>query len=88
MVSTETLVGITGRQTMASTTILPEGLYRWKEFAHIVPLGRETWRKRVAEGTAPPKIELGARCTVYRGADILQWLENPVSYRAPPSKLI
>lgn len=27
MVSTETLVGITGRQTLASTTILPEGLY-------------------------------------------------------------
>ena len=82
MVKAETLSEIAGLQLTASAAILPEGLYRWKEFSHMVPIGRESWRKRVAEGTAPPKVQLGARCTAYRGADILEWLENPAGYRA------
>lgn len=59
-----------------------EALYSWKEIARFVGIGRETWRRRVAEGKAPQPIYLGSRCTRYRGSDVLNWIESPSTYQA------
>jgi predicted DNA-binding transcriptional regulator AlpA len=58
----------------------PEGLYRWAEIAPYLPFKREAWRLRVLNKTAPQPIRLGARCTLWRGADIIDWLSRPDTY--------
>jgi len=63
--------------------IRPEGLYRWNEFEDRIPFSRETWRQRVNAGRAPKPRSAGENSTVWRGADILAWLEDPVGYKAP-----
>ena len=63
--------------------IFPEGLYRWSEFANRIPYSRETWRLRVKEGRAPRPVLVDEGRTAWRGADILQWLQDPVGYKAP-----
>jgi len=69
-----------------STTIHPEGLYRWGEFADRIPFSRETWRKRVLSHRAPAPIRIGGACTAWRGSEILAWLENPDGYGQPHGK--
>lgn len=61
--------------------IVPEGLYRWETVAPHIPLSHESWRQRVQGGRAPKPIKLSGRCTAWRGADILEWLADPVEYR-------
>ncbi|PWF25005.1 helix-turn-helix transcriptional regulator [Corticimicrobacter populi] len=60
--------------------IYPDGLYRWKEFAGLIPYCRETWRQRVLAGTAPAPKRISANSTVWRGSDLLAWLANPNEY--------
>lgn len=60
--------------------IHPEGLYRWSEFSDRMPFGREAWRRRILTGSAPKGLVLGPTCTVWRGEDILEWLNNPATY--------
>ena len=62
--------------------IRAEGLYRWNEFEDRIPFSRETWRQRVKAGRAPKPESLGENCTVWRGADLLAWLDNPAGYKA------
>ncbi|MDQ2069196.1 helix-turn-helix transcriptional regulator [Natronospira bacteriovora] len=38
------------------------------------------WR-REKEGRFPPRIRLGARCTVWRACDLEQWLADPAGYQ-------
>lgn len=63
--------------------LLPSALYSWTEIAPFVRISRETWRTRVIDGTAPPKIPTGARGMKYRGSEVLRWLEDPIGYEAP-----
>lgn len=75
---------IVEEQAIARPVILmPEGLYQWEVFADRVPYTRETWRVKMDEGKAPRPIRLTARCTVWRGSDILAWLADPLGWRAP-----
>lgn len=64
--------------------IYPDGLYRWADLQDVMPISRETWRKRVNDGTAPKPIRIGTRCTSWRGSDVLEWLSDPVAYKQPP----
>lgn len=66
--------------------IHPDGLYRWGQFAALVPFSRETWRQRILQGRAPGPISQSPNCTAYKGADILAWLADPDSYKAVPKK--
>lgn len=66
----------------AAMALQGEALYSWKEIAPFVGIGRETWRRRVAEGKAPQPIYLSSRCTRYRGSDVLNWIESPSTYQA------
>lgn len=59
----------------------PEGLYRWKELSEFLPISRDFWRKRVNAKKAPQPIKLGIRCTFWRGSDVIDWLQNPDTYK-------
>lgn len=71
---------------MSEKKLNPDGLYRWRDIAGMVPVSRETWRKRVTAGTAPAPVRLSLRCTCYRGQDVLLWLQDPGAYRQGPPK--
>jgi len=66
--------------------IRPEGLYRWNDFADRIPYSRETWRQRVHAGTAPQPVQRTGACTAWRGQDVLDWLADPLGYKAPTIK--
>ncbi|WP_223306439.1 helix-turn-helix transcriptional regulator [Achromobacter insolitus] len=66
----------------AQVAIHPDGLYRWGQFAALVPFSRETWRHRILQGRAPRPVSQSPNCTAYRGADILAWLADPDGYQA------
>ena len=76
-------IAVEAKARYGSGQIHPDGLYRWKEFADRIPFSRETWRKRVLSGTAPASIRIGGACTVWKGAAILAWLDDPTGYRQP-----
>lgn len=71
---------------MSAVAISPDGLYRWSDIKDLVPVSRETWRKRVIDGTAPAPVQLSPRCTCYRGEDLLLWLQDPIGYRRDPAE--
>ncbi|SAI47639.1 transcriptional regulator [Bordetella ansorpii] len=59
-----------------------DALYSWTDIAPFVRVGRETWRRYIKAGTAPAPVQLGKRCSRYRGSDVLAWIESPSTYRA------
>lgn len=67
----------------APERLLPDALYSWTEIAPFVRVSRETWRTRILDGTAPPKVRTGERGIRYRGAEVLRWIDNPTGYEAP-----
>lgn len=73
--------------TAIDIKIKPEGLYAWSEIAPFVGVGRETWRRYVLARTAPQPVRLGTRCTRYRGGDVLAWIKEPATYRAPETEV-
>lgn len=69
-------------QMNASHLALPiDGVSRFKQFQTFLPFSRETWRKLVNAGKAPPAIKMGSRCTVWRNRDLHLWLADPAMYR-------
>ncbi|WP_416047931.1 helix-turn-helix transcriptional regulator [Cupriavidus basilensis] len=64
-------------------SLLPkDGVSRYGQLKPFIAVSREKWRQLVRDGKAPAPIRMGARCTVYRNADIHSWLADPVNYRA------
>lgn len=57
------------------------GMSRWKQMRHFIPVSRETWRKLVAAGKAPAAVKLSERCTMYSNEEVHRWIADPVSYR-------
>lgn len=53
-----------------------DSLLRLPEVLAMVPVGRSTWWRWVAEGIAPRGIKLGPRTTVWRTSDIRQLIER------------
>lgn len=54
----------------------------------ITGLSEPTIWRRSREGTFPEAVQIGARATGWRIAEIREWLDNPGSYRPslPPKK--
>jgi predicted DNA-binding transcriptional regulator AlpA len=63
-------------------TLPRDGHSRWKQLAPFLGVSRETWRKLCLAGRAPRPIALSARCTVWKNAQVHQWLADPTNYRA------
>jgi len=59
-----------------------DGMSRWEQLSHFIPVSRETWRKLVVAGKAPPQIRPTQRCTMYSNREVHRWLSSPTEYRA------
>ena len=59
-----------------------DGLSRWGDIKHLIPVSREKWRQLIRDGYAPPVTRLGIRCSFQQNREILRWLSDPLSYRA------
>ncbi|SOY56029.1 helix-turn-helix transcriptional regulator [Cupriavidus taiwanensis] len=69
--------------TQQENYLLPkDGVSRYGQLKPFIALSREKWRQLVRDGKAPTPIRMGARCTVYRNADIHAWLADPLNYQA------
>ncbi|MBW2187062.1 MAG: AlpA family phage regulatory protein [Deltaproteobacteria bacterium] len=61
---------------MGSQVFKIERFLRIKQLLEIVPLGKSTVWKLVAEGKFPQPIKLSERCTAWRESDIQQWMDK------------
>jgi predicted DNA-binding transcriptional regulator AlpA len=50
------------------------GYLRVNQILAIIPIGRSTWWKWVADGKAPKPIKLGPRTTAWKAEDISQFI--------------
>ena len=64
-----------------SSELPKDGMIRWSKLKYFVPLGRETWRRRVMAGTAPQPIRYARNVVFYRVDEIRDWLKDPMGYR-------
>ncbi|MBW2187323.1 MAG: AlpA family phage regulatory protein [Deltaproteobacteria bacterium] len=51
-------------------------LLRIKQVLEIIPLGKSTVWKMVAEGKFPQPIKLSERCTAWRESDVVAWMDG------------
>jgi len=54
----------------------PQALYRLPQILELIPIGRSTWWKWVAENKAPKGIKLGAKTTVWKSEEIHQLIAD------------
>jgi prophage regulatory protein len=53
---------------------LTDALLRLRTVQSVTGLGRSSIYGKVNDGTFPPPVKLGVRCTRWRSADITAWL--------------
>ena len=53
-----------------------DALLRLPEVLRLIPVGRSTWWRWVAEGNAPKGIKLGPRTTAWRVSDIQKLIDS------------
>lgn len=71
----------------SSPAALPlDGFSRWRQIEQVLPLSRETFRKMVLAGAAPPAVKMGLRCTMYSNIELHKFLQDPINYRAGGAK--
>lgn len=59
----------------------PAGLYRLSSFIDMTGVSRATWYVYMDDGKAPlPVFKHARRVSVWRGSDILSWLDNPTTW--------
>lgn len=58
-----------------------DGMSRWSQFKYFSPFSREKWRQLVLQGKAPQPIRLGVRLTMWRNAELHEFLSDPVNYQ-------
>ena len=59
-----------------------DGMSRWSDIKHLIPVSKEKWRQLIRDGYAPPVTRVGIRCSFQSNREILRWLSDPLSYRA------
>ena len=52
------------------------GFLRVPQILKLIPIGRSTWWRWVAEGKAPKGIKLGAKTTAWKAEDIHALIEE------------
>lgn len=52
------------------------GFLRLPQILSLVPVGKSTWWRWVAEGKAPKPLKLGAKTTVWNAEEIAVFLEK------------
>lgn len=61
---------------MSTTTNTPERLLRLPQVLDLVPLGKSTIWKMVAEQRFPAPLKLSSRCTVWKERDVRDWIDS------------
>nr|WP_320050747.1 AlpA family phage regulatory protein [uncultured Desulfuromonas sp.] len=61
---------------MNTTNNTPERLLRLPQVMEIVPLGKSTIWKMVAEQRFPAPLKISRRCTVWKRSSVMAWLEE------------
>ncbi|WP_421073900.1 helix-turn-helix transcriptional regulator [Paraburkholderia sp. A2WS-5] len=56
---------------------------RFADLRPHVRLSRQTVLTLEQAGRFPHAVRFGARCTLWRSADVIEWLADPRRYRAP-----
>lgn len=59
-----------------------DGLSRWKDLQHFIPMSRESVRQREMQGKFPRRQYLTKRCAVWSNREIHRWFADPLNYRA------
>ena len=60
---------------------LPEqGMSRAKDILPFLPFGRTTLHEWSYDGRFPTPLKLSTTLVAWRNSDVLEWLEDPVSY--------
>lgn len=63
--------------------LAPGYLLRFVDLGPHVRLSRQTVLTLEQVGRFPRAVRFGSRCTVWRSADVIDWLNDPEHYRAP-----
>ncbi|HKT95336.1 MAG TPA: AlpA family phage regulatory protein [Paraburkholderia sp.] len=63
--------------------LAPGYLLRFADLRPHVRLSRQTVLTLEQAGRFPRAVRFGARCTLWRSADVIEWLADPQRYRAP-----
>ncbi len=73
------MVNTTSRQKLERLPF--DGMSRWSQCKKFMPISREKWRQLIRDGKAPQPIRLGIRCTMWRNADLHDFLADPAGYK-------
>lgn len=83
-----------GKFEQLAAQLPPDGFLRLEHLASnkkkgrigITGLSEPTIWRRSREGTFPEAVQIGARATGWRIAEVRQWLDNPAGYRQPATQ--
>ncbi len=59
-----------------------DGMSRFSQLKKFLPVSREKWRQLVRDGKAPRPVKLGIRCTMWRNAELHEFLADPAGYKS------
>ncbi|WP_321858026.1 helix-turn-helix transcriptional regulator [Paraburkholderia tropica] len=65
--------------------LAPGYLLRFADLRPYVRLSRQTVLTLEQAGRFPRAVRFGPRCTLWRTADVIDWLADPEHYRVPSS---
>lgn len=85
-----------GKFEQLAAQLPPDGFLRLEHLATnkkkgrigITGLSEPTIWRRSREGTFPEAVQIGARATGWRIAEVRQWLDNPAGYRQPATQQV
>ena len=72
----------TSNTTQERITLPKDGWSRYKQLKPFLPVSHEKWRQMVAKGEAPQPVRMGVRCTMWKNAQLHEFLNDPLNYRA------
>ncbi|WP_082750745.1 AlpA family phage regulatory protein [Burkholderia sp. MSMB0856] len=64
--------------------LVPGYLLRFTDLRLYVRLSRQTVLALEQAGRFPQAVRFGARCTLWRSDDVIEWLADPERYRVLP----
>ncbi|MBR8393944.1 AlpA family phage regulatory protein [Burkholderia cenocepacia] len=65
--------------------LAPGYLLRFADLRPYIRISRQTVLTLEQAGRFPRAVRFGPRCTLWRTADVIDWLADPEHYRAPSS---
>lgn len=68
---------MTKTQTATNKPTLPkDGLSRFNDIRHLIPMSRSTVWRMVKQGKFPKPTRITSHCTVWKNSEVLAWIEQ------------